>query len=85
MKGEAQRMAGNEEQRRALRSHNRKFRLTETDRRKLEKALATLTTLEQPVSLALEAVEAHTPAHPADRCVRVALRLLINGPAGEFR
>lgn len=87
MRGLAQRMAGNEEQRRALREHNRKFRLTVEDRRKLAKALEYLTTFEQPVSLALQDLATRTPleVNISGGHIRTALRLLVEGPRGEFR
>lgn len=83
MKGAAHRMAGNEEQRRALRVHNRRYQLTESDRRKLQKALEYLAALEQPVSLALQ--DSGDIAQQPDQRVRLALTLLITGPEGEFR
>lgn len=84
MRGLAQRMAGNEEQRRALRIHNRRYRLTESDRRKLTKALATIETFAEPITLALRVAVERQPLEPYPS-IRAALRVLISGPDGEFR
>lgn len=85
MRGLAQRAAGNEEQRRALRLHNRKYRMSETTRQRLIRVRESLFEANEALLIALdEGCDENSTAGVALR-FGTALKLLTEGPGGEFK
>lgn len=77
------RLFGTEEQRRALRVHLRKYRITPTDRLRLAKALEALESASEGLLNALDVGDG-SEEYLSHR-FRKAVRLLVEGPEGEFK